>query len=108
MERTNDRHENEVDQVLGGVELPCLPELAAGGSVESDRWLLSLRGLLEASEAPPSAEAAARVLGMCVRTLQRHLRRLGTNFRKESKAARGGSLPRTVRHARGGAPGPSN
>lgn len=108
MERTNYRHENEVDEFLGGVELPCLPEPAGGGSVEGDYWLLSLRGLLEASDAPLSAEAAARVLGMCVRTLQRHLRKLGTTFRRELKAARGRSLPRTGWRARGRGLDPSN
>jgi methylphosphotriester-DNA--protein-cysteine methyltransferase len=89
MERSNHGYETEVDEALSGVVVACLSGPPGGSSVERDRWLASLHGMLEASEAPLTADEAARLLGMCARTLQRHLRRHGTTFTRESKAVRG-------------------
>jgi hypothetical protein len=89
MERNNYGHENQVDEALGEVVATCLLERTGGGCVESDRWLTSLRVLLEASQASVSASVAARLLGVSTRTMQRYLRRVGTNFRREVGTVRG-------------------
>lgn len=67
--------------------LPLAAPVAAR-SAENDPWIASLRLLLEASATPLSECAAASALGVSARTLQRHLRSLGTTFRRERSEAR--------------------
>jgi hypothetical protein len=57
-----------------------------------DSWVLSLRRSLDLSQGRLKEHEAARELGFCTRTLQRHLRSRGTTFRAEAKAARSRSL----------------
>jgi hypothetical protein len=96
MDRSNYRDESGVDTVLGEVDAAlgetvatCLLGYTGASSVESDRWLTSLRVLLETSNASMTAPVAARLLGVSTRTMQRYLRSVGTTFRQEVEAVRG-------------------
>lgn len=96
MDRSNYRGEGggdavlgEVDAALGETVATCLLGCTSTSSVESDRWLTSLRALLETSNASMSAPVVARLLGVSTRTMQRYLRSVGTTFRQEVEAVRG-------------------
>jgi hypothetical protein len=60
----------------------------SGPADESALWLRLLRCLLEASRGRLNAHEAAYKLGCSTRTLQRHLRNLGTTFQAEVRAVR--------------------
>jgi hypothetical protein len=61
----------------------------SGAPIANEPWLASLHDVLESSTARPSVTVTASLLGVSARTMQRHLRRLGTSFRGEVKAVRG-------------------
>jgi hypothetical protein len=77
---------------------------AGQGFAESEPWLASLRTLLETSQATLSAGLTARLLGMSARTMQRHLRRHGTTFRREVSTASRATRPSASRSHGGRSP----
>lgn len=103
MDRYNDGREGGGSEATGEPTSVHLEVQAGASPAENDPWLTSLRRMLEASGAPPSVEEAARSMGMSVRTLQRYLRSIGTNFRKETRAARAAAAPKGSK--RSGRPG---
>lgn len=87
MDRYNDGQTNDACDLSG--EAPAaLSGPAAASALESDPWVAAMRRVLVEGHGILSIHEVAGALGVSARTLQRHLRSLGTTFRQESKAAR--------------------
>jgi hypothetical protein len=103
MDRYNDGREGGAGDATGEPASARPSGQAAGRPAEKDPWLSELRRMLETSETTPSIGDAAEQMGMSMRTLQRHLHRVGTSYRKELRAARRAAAPEGPKRA--GPPG---
>ncbi|HEU4412783.1 MAG TPA: hypothetical protein VFS43_46495 [Polyangiaceae bacterium] len=105
MDRDNEGLGGDLEAALIDGSMASLPGAGVSWSTTSEPWLASLRRVLEASEAPLSADGAAQLLGVSSRTMRRYLRSLGTSFQEELSATRGKAPRRAGRYAGRGLPG---